>query len=192
MSSEFSKGDALTVGEGTSCLGGVGFATHCLVLAFLGAADTFGASFLLLAFLLILVTGAYLGASVTSRSGFWVREQVGPWQHDPLGARGSSHLRLSCSAWGRGRVGAFRTYREGAPLLTAAPQVPASQVPPKQPATPVNGGVVTPHSQPAGARLARAALASFHFPQSRYLVLWLPPQPQHLSSSLVVEHSPDR
>ena len=55
-----SKGDGLTVGGGTSCSDGVGLATHCLVLAFclveafLGAADTFGAGFVLMAFLLVL------------------------------------------------------------------------------------------------------------------------------------------
>jgi hypothetical protein len=65
-----STGDGLAVGGGTSCLGGVGLPTHCLVLAFVvgafsGAADTFGAGFLLLAFFLFLVSGAFLGASIT-------------------------------------------------------------------------------------------------------------------------------
>jgi hypothetical protein len=67
----FSTGDGLTVGGGTSCLDGAYFATHYLVLAFvvgafLGAADTFGAGFLVLAFLLVLVTGTFIGVSVTS------------------------------------------------------------------------------------------------------------------------------
>jgi hypothetical protein len=52
-------------------LGGVNLATQCLVLdfvigAFLGAAETFGAGFLLLAFLLVLFTAVFLGAAVTS------------------------------------------------------------------------------------------------------------------------------
>jgi hypothetical protein len=36
-----------------------------VVGAFLGAADTFGAGFLLLAFLLVVVSGAFLGTSMT-------------------------------------------------------------------------------------------------------------------------------
>jgi hypothetical protein len=46
--------------------GGFGYALNCAGLfigAFLGDANTFGAGFLLLAFLLVLVTGAFLGAS---------------------------------------------------------------------------------------------------------------------------------
>ena len=65
------QGDAITVGRGTSYLDGIGMATHSLVIAFLveaflGAADTFGGGFLHQAFLLVLVTGAFLGALVTS------------------------------------------------------------------------------------------------------------------------------
>jgi hypothetical protein len=37
-----------------------------VVGAFLGAADTFGAGFLLLPILLVLLNGAFLGAEVTS------------------------------------------------------------------------------------------------------------------------------
>jgi hypothetical protein len=47
------------VGGDTSCLGGMGVATHCLVLALLGAAGTSGAGFLFLAFRLVFVAGAF-------------------------------------------------------------------------------------------------------------------------------------
>jgi hypothetical protein len=43
-----------------------------------------------------------------------------------------------------------------------------------------------------GARLTSAALASFHFAQPRYLVVWFPPQQQHLSCCFGVDHSPER
>ena len=109
-----------------------------LVGVFLGAADTLGAGFLHLAFFLVHVTGAFLGASVTSVGVGLGGERVGPWQHDRLKAGVSSHLRGSADCWGR--VGAVRTSPEVAPLLITGP---------------------------AGARLARAALASFHFPQPR-------------------------
>jgi hypothetical protein len=100
--SEISTGDGLTLGGGTSCLGGAGLATHCLVLGFLvgnflGAADTFGAGFWVLDFLLMLVTGAFLGASVTS-VGVSLEEGEG-WvlEHDPHRARGSTHPRGSAA-----------------------------------------------------------------------------------------------
>jgi hypothetical protein len=97
--SEFpSKGEGLAVGGDTICLGGMGVVMHSLVLAFLvggflGAAETFGAGFLLLVFLLVLFTAAFLGASVIS-----------------VGVGGCTRLqslpRLICSgdSWGRAQT----------------------------------------------------------------------------------------
>jgi hypothetical protein len=107
--SEFSStGDGLTVGGCTSCLDGADLATHCLVLAFLfgtflGAADTFGAVFLLLAFLLVFFTGAFLWASVTSvgvglEGGAVWALAIGP----PRSTWFYPSPRLSCSADGWG------------------------------------------------------------------------------------------
>jgi hypothetical protein len=66
----FSTGDGLAAGGSINCLGGVGLATQCLeqpfvIGSFLGATETFGAGFLLLVFLLVLFTAAFLAASMT-------------------------------------------------------------------------------------------------------------------------------
>jgi hypothetical protein len=113
-----STGDGFAVGGSTNCLGGVGLATHYLVLAFvigafLGAAETFGAGFLLLAFLLVLFTAAFLGASMT-----FIGEGLGAGAGWALATRPprSTWLqpspRLRCSGDGRGRAGASPFYRQ--------------------------------------------------------------------------------
>ena len=123
---EISKGDGFAAGDGTSCWGEVGLATHCVVLAFLGAADTFGAGFLLLAFLLVHVTGAFLGASVTS---------VGVGAGWALATRPPRRTwlqlspRLHCSADGWSQVDSVRVSPEGAPLLTTGPALASFHFP---------------------------------------------------------------
>jgi hypothetical protein len=79
-------------------LSGAGLATHCFVLAFL-----VGAFWRRLIGPGLLASACHWNLlrcfSDTCRSGFG-RGGVGPWQHDPLGARGSTRLRGSAHGWG--------------------------------------------------------------------------------------------
>jgi hypothetical protein len=127
--------------------GGAVLATHSLVLvfvvgAFLGAADTFGAGSLFLAFLLIFFTGAFLGAAVISvgvdfkRGECWAlatRPPRSTWFHPSP--------RLTWSGDGWGRLGALRTSPVGSPLLVISPQVPALQEPLLPPSISCNPGI---------------------------------------------------
>jgi hypothetical protein len=141
-----SKGDGLAVGGDTSCLGGMGAVMHCLVLAFLvgaflGAAGTFDAGFLFLAFRLVFVAGAFLGAAVISVGvGFGRGADCALATRPPRSTWLQSSPRLICSGDGWARAGADRTPPEGAPLFATGP---------------------------ADTRLTSAAFASFHFPQPR-------------------------
>ena len=147
--SKISRGDGFAAGDGTRCWEEVVLAKHFVVLAFLvgaflEAVNTFGAGYLLLAFLLVLVTGAFLGASVISVGGGWGGETG--WAlatRPPRSTWFQPSPRLSCSADGWGRVGAVRTSPEGAPLLTTGPTGARLSLLPF-PAAPVVGGVVTP------------------------------------------------
>jgi hypothetical protein len=121
-----STGDGLDVGGSTNSLGGVGLATHCLVLAFvigylLGTAETFGAGFLLMVFLLVLFTAAFLGASMTL-IGVGLGAGAG-WAFETRPPRSTwlqSTPRLRCSGNGRRRPGAVRKVRR---FSLQAPQV---------------------------------------------------------------------
>jgi hypothetical protein len=131
--SEISTGDGLAVGGSTSCLGGVGLATHCLVLAFvveafLGAAETFGAGFLLLAFLLVLFTAAFLGAAVTS-VGVGGGEGWALATRPPRSTWFHPSPRPSCSADGV-EWAPSELLQRARRFLLQAPHVPALQEPP--------------------------------------------------------------
>jgi hypothetical protein len=100
---------------------------HCLVMEFLvgdflGAAGPFGAGFLLLAFRLVFVAGAFLGASVISEGlGFGRGADCALATRPPRSTWLQSSPRLICSDDGWGRARDDRTPPEGAPLFAAGP-----------------------------------------------------------------------